>query len=96
MESPSKFYERGLEIMSTLQKEKYNIFILTNSLYILLLNIILGNTYLEGGGYKHFDIYNCAITMFEENNNGNFILNTQYTDAIDVLNYIKNKSQSIS
>lgn len=89
MENIFEFYNRGIKVLDKLNKGKYNIFIATNSLYILLLNILFGNTCIKGGGYKHFDIPNCGVTMFNEVSDGKFILDTQYTDVEDVLSYGK-------
>lgn len=89
MEEPSEFYKRGLKVLDRLNRGKYNIFIATNSLYILLLNIMFGNTCIKGGGYKHFDIPNCGLTMFDETSDGRFVLNMRYTDVQDVLSYKK-------
>ncbi len=86
MENPVEFYNRGLKILDKLDKGKYNIFIATNSLYILLLNILFGNTCLKGGGYKHFDIPNCGITVFNKKN-GNYELDRHQTNVYDVLKY---------
>lgn len=89
MENALEFYNRGLKVLDKLNKEKYNIFIATNSLYILLLNILFGNTCMKGGGYKHFDIPNCGLTMFNEDSDGKFILDIGHTDVEDVLLYRK-------
>lgn len=87
MEDVYEFYNRGLKILDKIKKGKYNIFIATNSLYILLLNILFGNTCLKGGGYHHFDIPNCGLAMFDESSDGKFILNTEYTDVEDAFLY---------
>lgn len=89
MENVFEFYNRGLKILNKLSKGKYNIFVATNSLYILLLNILFGNTCMKGGGYKHFDIPNCGLTMFNETSNGQFVLDIEHTDVEDVLLYRK-------
>lgn len=89
MENPLEFYNRGLKVLNEVKKGKYNIFIATNSLYILLLNILLGNNCRKGGGYKHFNIPNCGITMFSEISEGNFMLNLKVTNVQDVILYKK-------
>lgn len=89
MEDAFEFYNRGLKVLDQLNKGKYNIFIATNSLYILLINILFGNTCMKGGGYKHFGIPNCGLTMFQEISDGKFILDKEYTDVQDVLSYKK-------
>lgn len=85
MESPRDFYNRGLRILDNIATNKYNIFVATNSLYILLLNIMLGNTPERGGGYKHFDIQNCGMTLFTQKERGRYVLSRSYTDVDDVL-----------
>lgn len=87
MESPEEFYLRGLRILQRLDKGKFNIFIATNSLYILLLNILLGNSCEKGGGYRHFDIQNCGISVFLSSFNDKFYLVPNYTNVQDVLLY---------
>lgn len=87
MESPFEFYNRGLKILDKVHYGKYNIFVATNSLYILLLNILLGNTCFEGGGYKHFNIPNCGISVFNIGNNGKYELDIFTTNVDDVLSY---------
>lgn len=89
MENVFEFYNRGLKVLDKLSIGKYNIFIATNSLYILLVNILFGNTCINGGGYKHFDIPNCGMTMFNKKSDGKFILDIEYTDVEDVLAYKK-------
>ncbi len=89
MENVFEFYNRGIKVLDKLNKGKYNIFIATNSLYILLLNILFGNTCIKGGGYKHFDIPNCGVTMFNEISDRKFILDTEHTNVEDVLSYGK-------
>lgn len=89
MENIFEFYARGTKVLNQLNKGKYNIFVTTSSLYILLLNILFGNTYLKGGGYKHFDISNCGVTVFDQSIDGKFVLNTENTDVEDVLFYAK-------
>ena len=89
MENVSEFYNRGIKVLDKLNKGKYNIFIATNSLYILLLNILFGNTCIKGGGYKHFDIPNCGMTMFDEISDRKFILDVEHTNVVDVLSYEK-------
>lgn len=96
MDNPIDFYNRGLNILSELQEEKYNIFIATNSLYILLLNILLGNTCKKGGGYKHFDIPNCGITMFEKNRDGSYDMNLELSDVPSVISYKLESAKSTS
>lgn len=87
MEDIFEFYNRGIKVLDKLNKGKYNILIATNSLYILLLNILFGNTCIKGGGYKHFDIPNCGLTMFSETSGGKFIMDIKNTDVKDVLSY---------
>lgn len=91
MENIFEFYNRGKKVLDKINKGKYNIFIATNSLYILLLNILFGNTCIKGGGYKHFDIPNCGLTMFNEISDGKFILDIENTDVEDALSYRKLK-----
>lgn len=91
MENIFEFYNRGKKVLDKINKGKYNIFIATNSLYILLLNILFGNTCIKGGGYKHFDIPNCGLTMFNEIFDGKFILDIENTDVEDALSYRKLK-----
>lgn len=95
MENPIEFYNRGLNILRKLQENKYNIFIATNSLYILLLNILFGNTCIKGGGYKHFNIPNCGMTMFEKSIDGNFAIDFQVTNVPDILEYARYTVQRI-
>lgn len=85
MENHIEFYNRGLKFLNNIVACKYNIFVVTNSLYILLLNIMLGNTPQKGGGYKHFDIQNCGITLFCQKDGGRYALNCHCTDVEDVL-----------
>lgn len=93
MESPVAFFERGKIVLKKIQHGKYNIFICTNSLYILLLNILFGNLPVQGGGYKHFDIHNCGISLFEYNEKENrFILNKDTTNVDDVCNFLSKRS----
>lgn len=87
MESPENFYFRGLQILKKLDKGKFNIFIATNSLYILLLNILLGNSCEKGGGYRHFNIQNCGISVFSNPCDNKFCLIPEYTDVNDVVQY---------
>jgi broad specificity phosphatase PhoE len=79
MESPLAFYKRGQEILNNIQNDKHNIFIATNSLFILLLNILLGHTCEHGGGYKHHSIENCDIAFFETMDNKTFLMRPEYT-----------------
>lgn len=93
MENPLDFYKRGQVVLEKIQHKKNNIFLCTNSLYILLLNILLGNTPNQGDGYKHFNIQNCGMTLFEENiNEKSFYLNQLATNVADVSHYFTNKS----
>ncbi len=91
MEAPDTFYNRGIDVLKSIKEGCYNIFVATNSLYILLLNILFGNTCKRGGDYKHFDIPNCGITIFEKNTTGNYVLNMQLSDVEDVIRYGKTK-----
>ncbi len=87
MESPILFYERGREILNQIFEKKHNIFISTNSLYILLLNILLGNDCSVGGGYKHFDIQNCGISYFKKKADAQYLLIKELTNVKDVYEY---------
>lgn len=88
MEKPVDFFIRGQAILENIQYNKNNIFICTSSLYVLLLNILLGNTPVHGGGYKHFNIQNCGLTLFEQDRCKNcFRLNRYITDVDDVCDY---------
>lgn len=88
MESPHGFFTRGQILLTKIQHNKNNIFVCTNSLYILLLNIIFGNSPERGGGYKHFNVQNCGLTLFEKDDIDHcFRLNRLVTDVDDVNNY---------
>lgn len=91
MEPPFEFYNRGLNVLNDITFGKINIFIATNSLYILLINILFGNKCIKGGGYIHFDIPNCGISMFNVDVSRKVILDKEITDVHDVILYNENK-----
>lgn len=74
MESASTFWERGKQILNIFDFEKMNCLICTNSVAILLLNMLKGRNIDRGNGYKHIKINNCDYAIFEKDIGNNFIL----------------------
>lgn len=81
MDSPQDFYKRGLKILDSIEKGKINIFIATSSLFILLLNILLGHNCNYGGGYIHYNIPNCGMIWFDLITEHEFVIDWDKTNV---------------
>ena len=68
MESPLDFWNRGLKILSNLDTNYDSLLVCSNSLMILLCNIMLGNHPTYTDNYKHITIPNCGIIAFDRVN----------------------------
>jgi len=84
MENPNDFFDRGKEILSNITPNKYNIFVATNSLYILLLNILLGpNGCFGDGGYKCYNVPNCGVVWFEQLGESRYFIKPENTGILN-------------
>lgn len=90
MESPEIFYLRGKKVLEEIQDGKFNIFVLTTSLYILLTHILLGDTVEKGGGYVHINVNNGEQTCFIRDDNG-YRVCADETDVEDILEIAQKK-----
>ena len=91
MENPGEFYARGIRVLTGLSQEKNTVLVSTNSLYILMLNILFGNTCDRGGGYIHFNIPNCGVTVFRECADGSMRIDLEQSNVEEILEYAEQK-----
>lgn len=80
MESPLNFWERGKIILSQIDTNYDSLLVCSNSLMILLCNIMLGNHPIHTDNYKHITIHNCGIIAFNKVGNS-FILDNNLTNV---------------
>jgi broad specificity phosphatase PhoE len=82
MEDIHTFWARGEKIIKSLLKERVSLLVCTNSLIILLYNMMLNHTPSIGGGYRHIDVKNCGIIAFDTVDFENFYLDKGLTDVV--------------
>lgn len=68
MEDVNGFWARGKNILKQTNDSRTNIIVCTNSLFILLSHIMLGNDPKKGNDYKHISLDNCDMIAFGQNN----------------------------
>lgn len=79
MEDIQRFWQRGISAIKHVENG-INIFVLTNSLYILITNILLGRRITESNKYKHIAVKNCDMIVFGKNDNINYIFLEEMSD----------------
>lgn len=79
MENLYDFWKRGETALES-ATGKVNIFVLTNSLFILFVNILLGRSLNKGSGYKHVSIKNCDMVTFIKLVDGTIIYSNEMSD----------------
>ena len=67
MENVNDFWARGQKVLKQATDPRTNIIVCTNSLFILLSHIMLGNDPKKGNDYKHIDVDNCDMIAFKHN-----------------------------
>ncbi|MCH5151544.1 MAG: histidine phosphatase family protein [Clostridiales bacterium] len=83
MEPYLDFWQRGLDIIANLPKDRDSLLVCSNSLMILLANIMLGNHPVNTDRYKHITIRNCGLIAFDTQDFCSFTLNEQLT-TVDI------------
>ena len=81
MEDVKIFWDRGVDALLETNRG-VNIFVLTNSLFILLSNILLKRGIAKGEGYKHIEIGNCEMAVFLKEIDGNYIYQKKMSDVL--------------
>ncbi len=74
MESPEMFWNRIINFIKVLPRDRINIVVCTRSVMVMVANLVRGNTPQPGGKYKHVNIENCDIIAFELNKDDSFLL----------------------
>ena len=81
MESPIDFWRRGEAFLKTIPNEGNSLLVCSNSLMILLSNIMLGNHPIATNEYKHITIHNCGIIAIVKVNSTTYLLNREITNV---------------
>lgn len=79
MEDVQGFWQRGICAMRHIESG-LNIFVLTNSLYILITNILLGRGIMEEHKYRHIAIENCDMIIFLKKDDANYVFLEELSD----------------
>ncbi len=77
MESYMDFWRRGQKIIEHLPNDSDVVLVCSNSLMILLSHYMLGNNPEYTDYYRHFDIQNCGMIVFDTLDYERFRLNDQ-------------------
>ncbi len=85
MDSYKCFYKSGLNVLKSLELQKVNIIMCSNSLFILFANIMFGKGIGRGDGYKHLNIPNCGMLTFYSKNLKQFDLEYKFSDINIIL-----------
>lgn len=74
IESPEMFWNRIINFIKALPRDRINIVVCTRSVMVMVANLVRGNTPQLGGKYKHVNIKNCDIVAFKLSKDGSFLL----------------------
>ena len=85
IENPLLYWNKGERFISSLTK-KNSIVVCSTSTMIMLTHLLIGNSPLQGGGYKHIPISNAQMICFNVDN-GRTNVNEKDSDS-DLLEYL--------
>lgn len=84
MEPYLSFWERGERLLESFPKNHDILLVCSNSLMILLAHIMAGNNPQSTNNYKHLNIENCGLIVFDRAKDS-FLLDQELTTVQDIL-----------